>query len=271
MESALCLNFCPSAAMRVKPVTKLGSGHSSIWISFSKGSTRRPFGRVFSPVICTHDGSSTPSENDNKIVKGAVGASLALTCALGIMSFSSRMNPKAIAAGPMEMYQKAPRMSVLPHPIGGRYALNSFLDVSVRLASSKAEPFYWPRYTVPPGPSAEDVNAIKAEAVKQMKYGKPEFAVTLLKKVYEDCKNEPEPAYNVEMALVEILIYQGKYREALECNCLKDEQRIPSDGRFPFYKAIIYTMLNMEEAKKWWEEFAETIDDEEFDPTKGFH
>lgn len=30
-------------------------------------------------------------------------------------------------------------------------------------------------------------------------------------------------------------------------------------------------MLNMEEAKKWWEEFAETIDDEEFDPTKGFH
>lgn len=44
--------------------------------------------------------------------------------------------------------------------------------------------------------------------MKQMKYGKPEFAVTLLKKVYEDCKNEPEPAYNVEMALVEILIYQ---------------------------------------------------------------
>lgn len=49
------------------------------------------------------------------------------------------------------------------------------------------------------------------EALRQMKSGKPEIAVNLLRKVYEDCKNEPEPAYNVEMALVEILIYQVAY------------------------------------------------------------
>lgn len=176
MESALCLSFCPCpspanspripSTMSVKHATKLRSSrHSSI--SLSSSSTHHPRRQIVSHVICAHDKSSLPPEDrkrkeENKIVKGTVGASLVLACALGVMSCSSNMNPIALA-GPKEVYQKAPSMSVFAHPVGGRHALNSFLDVSLKLASSKPEPFYWPRYTVPPGPSMADVNAIKVK------------------------------------------------------------------------------------------------------------
>ncbi|KAL5839097.1 hypothetical protein ACOSQ4_011705 [Xanthoceras sorbifolium] len=274
MESAVCrppimLLNCPSTMSVERRVTKLRSSRSSF--SLSSGSRRCSFGHVISPVILAVDRPWTPPRNDkgyNKVVvKGAVGASLVLACALGIISCSCKMNPKAIA-GPMEMYQKAPPMSMLQHQFGASLALKSFLDVSVKLASAEAEPTSTlPKYKLPPVPSMKDVNAIKMEAVRQMKLGNADMAVELLRNVYEACRDEPEPAYNVEMALVEILIYQGRYEEASNCNCLKDEQRIPSDGRFPLYKAIICTMLNDKEARKWWEEFAETIEDD-FDPPR---
>ncbi|KAK3205131.1 hypothetical protein Dsin_019177 [Dipteronia sinensis] len=273
MESALCLNYCRPPSMLLNGAstmtverrcraTKLGSSCSSL--SLSSGSPCRPLGHVISPVIRASDRPSTPPpKNDNKVIKWAVGASMVLACALGIVSCSCQMNmnPTAIA-GPMEMYQKAPPVSMLSHQFGASVALKSILDVSVIMASStEGEPSYaLPKYNVPPGPSMNDVKAIKMVAVQHMKLGEGEKAVDLLRNVYEVCKDEPEPAYNVEMALVEILICQGRYKEALNCNCLKDEQRIPSDGRFPLYKAILCTMLDKEEAKKWWEEFAETID-----------
>lgn len=46
------------------------------------------------------------------------------------------------------------------------------------------------------------------EAVRLMKYGKAEDAIMLLRNAYDLYKYDPEPAYNVEMALVEILICQ---------------------------------------------------------------
>lgn len=46
------------------------------------------------------------------------------------------------------------------------------------------------------------------EAVRLMKAGMRKEAETQLRKAYERVKNDPEPAYNVEMALVEILIAQ---------------------------------------------------------------
>ncbi|TXG47919.1 hypothetical protein EZV62_027213 [Acer yangbiense] len=281
MESALCLNYCRlpsmllngastmSTAERRCRAAKLRSSCSSL--SLSSSSPCWPLGHVISRVIRASSRPSTPPpKNDNKVIKGAVGASMVLACALGIISCSCKMNtnPTAIA-GPMEMYQKAPPVSPLSDQFGARAALKSILDVSVIMASStEAEPSYeFPKYDVPPGPSMKDVKAIKMVAVQQMKLGKADKAVDLLRDVYEECKDEPEPAYNVEMALVEILICQGRYKEALNCNCLKDDQRIPSDGRFPLYKAILCTMLNKEEAKMWWEQFAEIIDGG-WDPTK---
>lgn len=46
------------------------------------------------------------------------------------------------------------------------------------------------------------------EAIRLMKYGKPEDAVFFLRNAYNNYKYDPEPAYNVDMALVEILICQ---------------------------------------------------------------
>lgn len=46
------------------------------------------------------------------------------------------------------------------------------------------------------------------EALRKMKSGKPQEAVKMLQHLFHRCKNESESAYNAEMALVEILIYQ---------------------------------------------------------------
>lgn len=46
------------------------------------------------------------------------------------------------------------------------------------------------------------------EAVRLVKMGKPEDGLELLYKACNKYKNDSEPAYNVEMALVEILICQ---------------------------------------------------------------
>ncbi|KAK9913357.1 hypothetical protein M0R45_037175 [Rubus argutus] len=68
------------------------------------------------------------------------------------------------------------------------------------------------------------------------------------------------PAYEAEMELVLLLIFQGRYQEALKCTCLDDQSPqgfgINSDGRVHLYKAIIYTMLDRDkEAKKCWKSF----------------
>ncbi|XP_044497427.1 uncharacterized protein LOC123219503 isoform X2 [Mangifera indica] len=283
MESALSLSYFPRPAIlfnlnlstmsvKLKQTTRLRSSHSCFSLSSGLHVTRRSPGHVlnFNAVVSELEKSSTPSKEnekkgDGRKLKGVVGASLVLACVVGIMSCSSKMNQKAAIAGPMEMYQKAPPTSVSIQTIGGNLALKSFLDVGVELASSssKEKPFDQPKFNVPPGPSMEDINAIKMEAVRKMKSGKPEEAEKMLQDLYRTCQNELEPAYHAEMALVEILIYQGKYEEASYCNCLQEERRIlASDGRFPLYKAIICTMLNNEEAATWWKEFAETVDGE---------
>ncbi|XP_073264528.1 uncharacterized protein [Populus alba] len=193
--------------------------------------TRHKLGHLFRPVICaSSDRSPTPSRNenngDNKIVKAAVGASIALACALGIIGGNFRMYPKAIA-GPRELYQKAPQAEERPSSLA-KLALESFLDVTSDLASTDEEsPIE--TFDPHPNPSIEQVKEIKKHAVRLMIYGEPEEAVRYLQEAFEKYKNDPEPAYNVEMTLVEILIYQ----------------------------AIIYTMLDFEEeARIWWERYA---------------
>ncbi|XP_065879274.1 uncharacterized protein [Euphorbia lathyris] len=218
-------------------------------------------GHIYHPLTCALNEPITPSRNNGtKIAK-----SIAFACIVGLIGLGSSM--KAIA-GPRELYQKAPQL-VLGYPLGGRSALKSLLDVNVYLSSHDLEP---PAtiFPLPSRPSAQQVKDIKMEAVRLMKYGKAEDAVLLLRNACNLYKYDPEPAYNVEMALVEILISQGKYMEASECDCLKDDQCLPSDARFPLYKAIICTMLDeTEDARKWWDEYVETVEGE-FDPTRSF-
>ncbi|KAI5591100.1 hypothetical protein BDE02_04G056100 [Populus trichocarpa] len=211
---------------RTKPHLSLVSSTPSLTSCY----TRHKLGHLIRPVICaSSDRSPTPSRNenncDNKIVKAAVGASVALACALGIIGGNFRMYPKAIA-GPRELYQKAPQVEEHPSSLA-KLALESFLDVTSDLASTDAvSPIA--TFDPPPNPSIE-----QKHAVRLMIYGEAEEAVWYLQEAFEKYKNDPEPAYNVEMALVEILIYQ----------------------------AIIYTMLDFnEEARTWWERYMYAVE-----------
>ncbi|RDX87952.1 hypothetical protein CR513_30510, partial [Mucuna pruriens] len=81
-----------------------------------------------------------------------------------------------------------------------------------------------------------------------------------LKKANE--KKRPQEAYEIEMLLVEVLIYKGgdlDLESALKCKCLKDESL--RDVRRPLYKAIIYKMKgDTKEAEKCWDEFIQVRD-----------
>lgn len=60
--------------------------------------------------------------------------------------------------------------------------------------------------------------------------------------------------YEFDMLLVETLIYQGEFKDALNCKCLKDE--FITDARRPLYKAIINLSLgNSTEGENCWNEF----------------
>ncbi|XP_065619653.1 uncharacterized protein LOC136061166 [Quercus suber] len=90
-----------------------------------------------------------------------------------------------------------------------------------------------------------------------------------LDKAWSEDSKYGDPHYNIEMALVEVLIYLGRYEEAKECRCLKlglkelRDSRIKSDTRVPLYKGIIYTMLDeKDKAMKSWKEFAKYVEDE---------
>ncbi|ERN02431.1 hypothetical protein AMTRI_Chr03g47840 [Amborella trichopoda] len=96
-------------------------------------------------------------------------------------------------------------------------------------------------------------------------------AVHMLREAYEKAmslqginKSYAELARELDMMLVEMLIYQGKYKEAWLRSCLNDElstsfpnEEEVSDGRGPFYKAILCIMLKRrrEEAQRFWNQF----------------
>ncbi|KAI9121062.1 hypothetical protein K1719_008095 [Acacia pycnantha] len=91
---------------------------------------------------------------------------------------------------------------------------------------------------------------------KVEKSGTVALAVEQLKKAEKEHSGNPHEAYEIGMLLVELLIYEGKYEEALSSDCLKHEEI--SDARRPLYKAIIYIMLGNDEiAEKCWEGFNE--------------
>lgn len=276
MESMLCVGSgnplsilpCMPSTVRIirrspKPYFSLVPSSASLTSCY----TRHKHGHLFRRAICaSSERSPPPSRNESncssKIVRAAVGASVALACALGIIGGGFRMNPRAIA-GPREMYQKAPQMEEHPSSLA-KLALESFLDVTSHLASTSADMSPLETFDPPPNPSAIQVKEIKECAVRLMVYGEAEEAVRYLQDALEKYKheNDPEPAYNVEMALVEILLYQHKYELALECNCLNHDDLLgPADARVFLYKAIIYTMLDLNElARIWWERYVEAVE-----------
>ncbi|XP_061352449.1 uncharacterized protein LOC133297342 [Gastrolobium bilobum] len=113
-----------------------------------------------------------------------------------------------------------------------------------------------------------DLIKLQQTVAKLEMSGREDSAVKILeeaaKKAYDAKK--PHEAYEIEMLLVEMLIYKGELDKASKCKCLKDESI--KDARRPLYKAIIYKMLvdtkerneKEKKAKECWEEFVEVQD-----------
>ncbi|OMO70285.1 hypothetical protein CCACVL1_19017 [Corchorus capsularis] len=273
MEAALCLGYGPMPS--IPSITKLhfGFNPSSISVSSSFPSCRKRQRFYTGPLLALDRSNDDPmpsankKDGGNKIVKGAVGVSIALAATLSIIGCSCKMNYfNAIAAGPKQQFQKAPSFQQLNTPIPPRkMALKSLLDLTVSLASNDVvRRGREGRNPGPPmsGPSSTsmehiEIDQLKEEAVSLMKRGMPDLALTKLQNEYEKHKFEPQTAYIIKMALVEIFICQGKYQEAYDI--IEHEQSMSTfDVRPILYKAILATMLGKEDDGKLWRKFAKS-------------
>ncbi|XP_045804707.1 uncharacterized protein LOC123897929 [Trifolium pratense] len=112
-----------------------------------------------------------------------------------------------------------------------------------------------------------DLIKIQQAVAKLEMSGSENSAVKKLEEALEKANNanKPHEAYEIEMFLVEMLIYKRDLEKALNRACLKDESL--RDARRPLYKAIIhqmnaYMIKSKKEKKKekkkaieCWEEF----------------
>ncbi|KAF8110194.1 hypothetical protein N665_0086s0033 [Sinapis alba] len=85
-----------------------------------------------------------------------------------------------------------------------------------------------------------DFGLLQRDIVKMEMSGKEAKGVEILKKALEKAKEEGKghEAYEIEMLLVEMLIYMGNIEEASKCKCLEDD--FITDARSPLYQTIIY-------------------------------
>ncbi|KAJ3702188.1 hypothetical protein LUZ61_005893 [Rhynchospora tenuis] len=93
-------------------------------------------------------------------------------------------------------------------------------------------------------------------AAKLEMSGREDDAIKILKDALDNAhkNNQPHEAYELEMLLVEMLIYKGDLDRALQCKCLKEKDI--SDARVPLYLAVIYTMKDDKKcAQKYYEDF----------------
>ncbi|KAH7545150.1 hypothetical protein FEM48_Zijuj01G0063000 [Ziziphus jujuba var. spinosa] len=255
MDSALCLPFCPlhfrinkSSTTRVLLSKPHFTFDPSPLSSFPNGlGFRRQQRRTYSNVVFAMDRLSKPATKEKKggnheIVIGTVGASLVLACAVAMMGCSGKLSAKAC----QNSIPTPPGMADSVSTTKG--ALNSLLDTTVKLASPKVQSIRVnKKFDEVTKPSKDDVDNLKMEAVNLMKAGQGEVAAAKLWKLWKlyEQKNDPEPKHFVKMALVEILIAQGKYEEAsklLEVVPLPKGCEI-SDARPYLYKVFLETTL----------------------------
>ncbi|XP_027338185.1 uncharacterized protein LOC113852136 [Abrus precatorius] len=116
-----------------------------------------------------------------------------------------------------------------------------------------------------------DFMKIQQTTAKLEMSAKEDSAEKILREAVEKAKKTGKPleAYEIEMLLVEMLIYKGESEKVLKCECLKDESL--KDARRPLYKvhvpvlpyqAIARCMLNVgtDMAKQDWKQFIEARD-----------
>ncbi|KAJ0018733.1 hypothetical protein Pint_09968 [Pistacia integerrima] len=103
-----------------------------------------------------------------------------------------------------------------------------------------------------------DFKKLQRTVAKLEMSGKEADAVRILEKAVQNSRSlkKEHEAYELEMLLVELLIYKGDFQKVLGCKCLDEEI---SDARRPLYKAIVHIMLEhpRESAESCWKEFDE--------------
>ncbi|KAJ0963088.1 hypothetical protein J5N97_028210 [Dioscorea zingiberensis] len=108
--------------------------------------------------------------------------------------------------------------------------------------------------------SAEPIRFTKLQkvAAKLEMTRQEDEAVKMLREASDKARKDGKPheAYELEMLLVEMLIYEGSYHEALNCGCL--EEKMIYDSRRPLYQAVIYKILHDDHrAKEAYNDFCE--------------
>ncbi|KAL0897038.1 hypothetical protein Bca101_080999 [Brassica carinata] len=89
-----------------------------------------------------------------------------------------------------------------------------------------------------------DFELLQRDILKMEMSGKEAKGVEILKKALEKARKEEKghEAYEIEMLLVEMLIYLGNIEEASNCKCLED--KVVTDARRPLYQASHITIIH---------------------------
>lgn len=175
MDSALCLPFGPLPSLPLHfqsnksttrvLITKPHFTFTPSLLSFSNGSG---FSRQQRQTLAIARLSKPLKENkggNNEIVRGTVGASLVLACAVAMMGCSSKLSPKAFAAATkIDPQQETLPTEMTESLLTAKGALKSLLDTTVQLTTAKVESQkkgsnIFDR--VPQRPSKEEVDGLK--------------------------------------------------------------------------------------------------------------
>ncbi|XP_054779141.1 uncharacterized protein LOC129287027 isoform X2 [Prosopis cineraria] len=156
------------------------------------------------------------------------------------------------------------RSKSLANIYGGDFALRRLEDHNI----AKAIPYVFERSDlVLKGLLEEehlDLKKLQSVMARLEMAGKEEEGVKLLKEAKE--KNiqleKSHHVYEIDMLLVEMLIYLGKHDEAKSCECLKHQEMMLLDARRPLFKAIIYGMReDWITAESFWRKFEDMRED----------
>ncbi|KAI4298270.1 hypothetical protein L6164_031848 [Bauhinia variegata] len=306
MESAISLRYTPwptpTATFRLSSRSIGVRASRSVHLSLSHASLphcslRHQAAHVSGRVNCMLDENerfSVPSKKegrDNNVIRGMTGLSLVMACVVGVFNFSNKMNPKLITAYASFFRPNNPvqTSSETRYPVvqfdRAEFALASVLEM-VKHTNSQGQ-------TQPQikSFSKDEIDRLKLYAAGQTKSQNPDEAYQILKKEYEKLKKQreggPEQKQNLEMAMIEILILQGKYEEAQKLldsridkiiggsgepnnygRKLSDDEKIERLEYYSFgeskpkiflYKAVLHTMLGNKEAAKWGKAFGDKI------------
>ncbi|WCJ27399.1 hypothetical protein M5689_009146 [Euphorbia peplus] len=109
---------------------------------------------------------------------------------------------------------------------GGKLALQRLIDYHHARADSASLKSAETELRTQLARKQPDFNKLQSIVAKLEMAGKEDVAVGVLEQQVEKakCKSRSHEAYELEMLLVEALIYKGDYQKALSCECLSHEE-----------------------------------------------